>query len=85
LSSGKPSACESRCLMVIRASRLSDNSGPRNSGTYVRRIVGDSFPSSRSFRIEIVVKLFVIDAIRNTVSTCDRRLRFKSRKPNVPV
>ncbi|HET9425335.1 MAG TPA: serine hydrolase domain-containing protein, partial [Gemmatimonadaceae bacterium] len=86
LSSGNPSAWDSRCRIVIFGESVVGYVSPASSGTY--RSAGsssDSCPSSRSLRIAIAVKLLVIDAMRNTelVSTGDRVAR--SRNPVTPT
>src|SRR4051794_41162381 len=86
LSSGNPSACESRCLIVTRGESLVGYARCVSSGTY--RSAGsssESFPSSRSLRIATAVKLFVIEAIRNTVSRSTGALAATSRRPATPA
>ena len=62
--------------MVIFGASVVGYFSPAISGTYFSAgSSSDSFPSSRSFRIEIAVKLLVIEAMRNTLSAVDRRLR----------
>jgi hypothetical protein len=59
---------------------------PLSSGTY--RSAGsssDSLPASRSFRIDIAVKLFVIEAIRKTVSRSTGLFEVRSRNPVTPT
>jgi hypothetical protein len=56
-----------------------------SSGTYrSARSSSDSLPSSRSFRIAIAVKLFVIEAIRNTESRVTGAFEGNSRNPDTP-
>ena len=58
---------------------------PVSSGTY--RSAGsssESFPSSRSLRMAIAVKLLVIEAMRNTVSAVTGCLVVRSREPATP-
>jgi len=80
LSSGNPVECESRCRIVIRAESLVGYRRAFSSGTYFSAgSSSDSLPSSRSARIDIAVKLFVIDAMRNTVSALTGVLVASSR------
>ena len=55
------------------------------SGTYFSAGSSSaSFPSSRSFKMAIAVKLFVIEAMRNTVSAVTGDFVGISRNPVVP-
>src|SRR5260221_200940 len=69
LSSGKPSEWVSRCRMVMTGASLVGYRSPASSGTYFAAgSSSDSFPSSRRLRMAMAVKLFVMEAMRNTVS-----------------
>src|SRR5262245_33507419 len=86
LSSGKPSACESRWRTVILGASVVGYLRAAISGTYFSAGSSSaSLPSSRSLRIDIAVKLFVIDAMRNTVSASTGACAARSRNPVVPV
>ena len=70
----------------MRGESLVGYTSPFSSGTY--RSAGsssDSLPSSRSFRIDIAVKLLVIDAMRNTVSASTGAFAARSRTPAAPA
>ena len=69
LSSGKPSECVRRCRSVISGESFVAFGIPASSGTHFATASSrESLPSSRSLRIASAVKLFVMDAIRKTVS-----------------
>ncbi len=66
---GNPAVIVSRCLIVTRSESGVTGGQPASSGTYFSaRSSSASTPSSRSSMIADAVKLFDIDAIRNTVS-----------------
>lgn len=68
-SVGNPAVIVSRCLIVTRSASGVTGGQPASSGTYFSAASSSaSRPSSRSSMIADAVKLFDIEAIRNTVS-----------------